>query len=971
MTFGQSREAPPPRDQVTRRGGALVPWLAVSAIAATVPVVLAALTRAPTLAQPLPAFPAPRPISALLVWTAASSLIALWRGSLRVAQIANIGTIALAAIGFAVATLSDVRMLPPYGVAFSVATAFLMFAAAMWLLTRSTISPRALIAAGAIGATLLALSGVLLVVTLGGMLQTDLARRMAQMSLTSLMSIIALSVGLARYVAAHEAVGVAPPRWLPVVVGASGALIMVVFWQTLVAREATETSARAAMASDAVQRAVRRQFLAIDRGLARVGLYAQTAPADVPLWRTSIERLTAETPGLERMLWLDSTGRVLRYTSDAALPAATLAQLQAWAPASVRSAAAVSGEVSRVEHPIEVRAIGQIGIALLLPMPKTAQGSALLVGLVSEQNLLRDFVGEHSNGFAVRALIGDSLIAGAPTQPARPVYHSSMLFGDRQIDFTFTPDSTLPRSTFPELLLLLGLAVAALVAVTLWLARKSWEQASVEGMSRMQRAIERATDGVWEIDLLRGGAHRSGALLKSLGYVPDASNALVSSWTSLVHPDDALRVSETMQAHIRGDIDVFECEYRVRAHDGSWHTIVDRGRVIERTSDGQAARLLGISGDITERARAAAEQEKSERRFRTMFDSAYQLQLLLDPDGSILEANRAAADFVGLSVDAMQGTAFRDVSWWNVEDGTPARVQERFDRARGGDATRFEVQTRSADGRVATIDFSLRPVRDGSEQVSQVLVEGHDLTERKRAEESLRQIGALTTMGQLAARVAHEINNPLAGIQNAFLLVRSGISTEHPHFRFVGAIEREIARIAAVTRQLYETYRPDQAGDAPSSVILAISDAVSFLEQVNRARQVKIITNVTNAPSLVPVPDALLRQTLYNLVQNALDASPPNGTIEVSASRDGDECVIRVCDEGPGIPQRIRDRIFEPFFSTKDRTIKTGGMGIGLSLVRQSVLAVGGQVHVHDRPQGGTEFEVRLPMQPIDTGILK
>jgi signal transduction histidine kinase len=81
--------------------------------------------------------------------------------------------------------------------------------------------------------------------------------------------------------------------------------------------------------------------------------------------------------------------------------------------------------------------------------------------------------------------------------------------------------------------------------------------------------------------------------------------------------------------------------------------------------------------------------------------------------------------------------------------------------------------------------------------------------------------------------------------------------------------------------------------------------------------------------------------------------------------------VIRVCDEGPGIPARIRERIFEPFFSTKDRTIKTGGMGIGLSLVRQSVLAVGGSVEVHDRPQGGTEFEVRLPMQPIDTGVLR
>ena len=253
----------------------------------------------------------------------------------------------------------------------------------------------------------------------------------------------------------------------------------------------------------------------------------------------------------------------------------------------------------------------------------------------------------------------------------------------------------------------------------------------------------------------------------------------------------------------------------------------------------------------------------------------------------------------------------------------------------------------------------------------QILAEGRDLTDRQRAEKSLREVGALTIMGQIAARVAHEINNPLAGIQNAFLLVRGAIPTDHQHYRFVGAIEREIARIAAVTRQLYETYRHDQAMTSTSSVILAISDAVSFLEQVNRTRQVTIETDVSRAPSLVPVPDALLRQALYNLVQNAFDASPSGGTITVRAVHDADWCVILVSDEGSGVPEALRDRIFDPFFSTKDRSVKTGGMGIGLSLVRQSVLAVGGHIDVRDRPSGGTEFEVRLPMTPIDTGVLR
>jgi signal transduction histidine kinase len=170
---------------------------------------------------------------------------------------------------------------------------------------------------------------------------------------------------------------------------------------------------------------------------------------------------------------------------------------------------------------------------------------------------------------------------------------------------------------------------------------------------------------------------------------------------------------------------------------------------------------------------------------------------------------------------------------------------------------------------------------------------------------------------------------------------------------------------------LYETYRPDQSTATQSSVILAVRDAVTFLEQVNRSRPVHIVTDMSQAPSLVPVPDALLRQTLYNLVQNAVDGSPANGTVTVCARQERDHCVLRVADDGPGVPAAIRDRIFDPFFSTKDRTVKTGGMGIGLALVRQSVLAVGGTITVHDRAGGGTEFEVRLPMTPLDTGALR
>lgn len=118
------------------------------------------------------------------------------------------------------------------------------------------------------------------------------------------------------------------------------------------------------------------------------------------------------------------------------------------------------------------------------------------------------------------------------------------------------------------------------------------------------------------------------------------------------------------------------------------------------------------------------------------------------------------------------------------------------------------------------------------------------------------------------------------------------------------------------------------------------------------------------------LPDALIRQALYNLVQNAVEASPPGGTVLVSAAAEDGMFALRVKDSGPGIPQEIRERVFEPFFTTKSSSVKTSGMGLGLSLVRRSVHALGGRVEILDVSGGGTEFVVWLPLRPKAAGEL-
>lgn len=237
-----------------------------------------------------------------------------------------------------------------------------------------------------------------------------------------------------------------------------------------------------------------------------------------------------------------------------------------------------------------------------------------------------------------------------------------------------------------------------------------------------------------------------------------------------------------------------------------------------------------------------------------------------------------------------------------------------------------------------------------------------DVTDRRHTEELLRQAETLSTMGRLAARLAHEINNPLAGILNAFLLVKDAIPPTHQYFEYVGAIEREVQRISQVTQQLYETYRPETETRTHAPVQAIISDAVAFLGQLNRNGGVAISLQLGGIAAVVNVSDTILRQCVYNLVQNAIEASPEGTRVTVSGAIVGDDFELRVRDMGPGVAPERRESIFEPFVSTKASPLSTGGMGLGLSLVRRALDASGGSIEVVDADGGGAEFIARIPL---------
>ena len=246
-----------------------------------------------------------------------------------------------------------------------------------------------------------------------------------------------------------------------------------------------------------------------------------------------------------------------------------------------------------------------------------------------------------------------------------------------------------------------------------------------------------------------------------------------------------------------------------------------------------------------------------------------------------------------------------------------------------------------------------------------------DITDERLAQEALHrseqrraEAEKLATAGDLAARVAHEINNPLAGIHNAFQAVKVAVPSDHPAHQFVGPIEREVARIAGIVRRMLELNRSEREAVVRIDVAVVIEDVFTMVASTARGRGVLLEKRVLGDPAQPMLPEGMLRQILYNLIVNAIEASPPEEVVWVDVVLADDQFELVVSDRGAGIPEEIKTRLFEPFCTTKKRKA-TGGLGLGLAITRGIVSSLQGTIRFESKPHGGTTFVVNLPLQNV------
>jgi PAS domain S-box-containing protein len=271
-----------------------------------------------------------------------------------------------------------------------------------------------------------------------------------------------------------------------------------------------------------------------------------------------------------------------------------------------------------------------------------------------------------------------------------------------------------------------------------------------------------------------------------------------------------------------------------------------------------------------------------------------------------------------------------------------------------GHVWRGELRNRARDGSIYWVDTTIVPFLDGHGKPRQYLAIRSDITQRKVAEGQLREQAALAHLGQLAAVVAHEVRNPLAGLR-AGLQVLDGRLADLRDRDIVAAMIQRIDGLNDKVNDLLLYARPKPPRVQPLDLEPVLREAASAAAAATGHAGPAVQIDVPVALHVLADAD-MLRAALLNLLMNACQAGG-SAAVEVSAFRERTLCRISIGDRGAGIPESIRDRVFEPFFTTR-----ATGTGLGLAIVRRLVELQDGAIALLERPGGGTVADVTMPL---------
>ncbi len=434
-------------------------------------------------------------------------------------------------------------------------------------------------------------------------------------------------------------------------------------------------------------------------------------------------------------------------------------------------------------------------------------------------------------------------------------------------------------------------------------------------------------------------------------------------WGDFTHPDMIDEVDRKVrEAADRGQ--PFEVEYRIIARDGSEKWVWERGRVVDYRDDGIAI-LEGFITDVTDRKLAEAALVRTEAFAQAIVESAVEAVITIDHDGAIETINQAASEMFGYPIEELRGKHCRRLIAVDHYREFDRYFQHNRDPV-SCDGSSIELNGSDRRDTIFPIMLSMRGIIDQELQKYVILI--RDLTEQRQAEREVREqrdllahVDRLNTLGEMAAGIAHEINQPLTAIS---MYAQSGLRflrRDEPQLRrledALGKLSQQAHRAGAVIERMQELTRPHHSHQERIDAMQLLQEIRDLGEVEAQLRNFVIVLRLDSGLPAIVCDRIQIQQVVLNLLRNGMESMraggrPTGSKILLQASRQSDRVKISIVDSGTGISDELGSKLYQPFASTKD-----SGMGLGLSISRSIIAAHGGQLEfVNNRGRGATFY---------------
>jgi PAS domain S-box-containing protein len=516
------------------------------------------------------------------------------------------------------------------------------------------------------------------------------------------------------------------------------------------------------------------------------------------------------------------------------------------------------------------------------------------------------------------------------------------------------------------------------------------ERGGAESEARFRLIANSAPVPMWvsKLDGTRGFANH--AYLEFLGLPYE--EAIVFDWRKVLHPEDLDRI---VKESIAGEASLkpFVLEARYRRADGAWRWMRSESQP-RRDALGNHIGFIGVAHDITAAKQAesdlrrlnetleeriaerTSQLEANQSQLRAILETSNQYQALLDLDGNVLYANKIVLTAIRSEAADMIGKPFSGSPWFSATPGAGQTILEALTAVKRGESVRTEMLLHLPAGD-RTFDFAMRPVLDRHGDVTGILTEAIDITERLHAEETLRQSQKMEAIGQLTGGVAHDFNNLLTIIRSATDFLRRRGLPEDRRRRYVDAISDTVDRASKLTGQLLAFARRQPLKPQVFEVGAQVEGIAQLIRPLVGSR-IRIELDIDDAECFALADVAQFETALINLAVNSRDAMEGQGVIAIRIAKAGAIpatgtgerlagrfVAVSVTDTGVGISPDRLNVIFEPFYTTKE---VGKGTGLGLSQAVGFAKQSGGEIVVASRLGQGSTFTIYLPQAETPGG---